>query len=104
MSEIRGGGGGNGTSPKIVRGLRGDRGFGESFDFFRFDVDDAMLILQFPGDAERGFLRDHETAGLEERWNDNHVGDARFVFEADEDKTFCGARTLTADDRARDGD
>ena len=38
---------------------------------------------------------------LKDLRRNNGVGDSRFVFQAEEDKSFCGARALTCDYGAR---
>lgn len=91
-------------SVEIVRSLSRKIGFAERFDLLGFDVLDVGHVLQTTGDAERGLLSDGESEALEERGDDDGVGDAGFILKADKNETAGGAGTLTADDGTGDGD
>lgn len=89
---------------EIVGGLGWDFGKAERRDGDRLDMDDTVLDLKLPGDAQGGLEVDDETVFFELRWSHDAVGDAGFVFKGDEDKTLGGAGPLAADHAARDGD
>jgi len=61
---------------EIVRGLGREIGSAERVDLVGFDVDDIGDVLDDAGDAQGGFLRDGETAALEEGGDHDGVGDA----------------------------
>src|ERR1700691_768213 len=50
----------------VVRRLQGQPQVGHPRDLLRHDVDHALLVLQAPGDDERGLQVDDEPALLEE--------------------------------------
>ena len=87
---------------KIMGVAAGELAVGEGFDFFGFNDHDVVGVLDLAFDDEKVFLRDEEALFFEELRRDDGVGDAGFVFEADEDKTFGGAGSLTANDVAGD--
>lgn len=89
---------------EVVRGAAGEiLGF-EALDALSLDDENIFAGLEPAGDFKEGFLGDDEAQFLEKLGANDGVGDAGFIFEADEDKSFGGAGALTADDIARDGD
>lgn len=86
------------VSVKVVADASGQIIGTEGFDFPGLDVDHAVLVLEATEDTEERFLHDDEAEFLEELGIDDDVGDAGFVFEADEDDAFGGAGTLAAND------
>src|SRR5438046_2063209 len=87
-------------SVEIMRSLRRQIGFAEGFDYFGLHVLDTGDVLQRAGDSQRRFLGDYKSDTFENGRHHDGVGDAGFVFEADEHKTFRRARALAADHRA----
>src|SRR5580765_458743 len=74
----------------------------ERLDDAGFYGDDAVLILQDAVDDEKRVVDDDGVIFFEKLRRDDDVGDAGFVFQAEEDEAFCGARTLANDDGASD--
>jgi hypothetical protein len=72
----------------------------ERLDDRGFDGDDAILVLQRAFDDEERVVHDGGVIFLEELRLDDDVRDASFVFEAQKDKTFCGAGALANNDGA----
>ena len=58
----------------------------------RFHVDHAVLILERSFDEQKAAARDHDAVPLEDVRRKNHVGDAGFVFEREEDETLWRCR------------
>ena len=65
-----------------------------------FDEDDVVDVLDAAFDEEEGFLSDEEALLIEKLRGNDGVAGAGLVFEADEDESFGGAGTLSADDVA----
>ena len=76
----------------------------EWLDDTRFDVNDAVLILQLSSNGEKAAARDDEAVRLKDIGRDDDVGDAGFIFEGEKDEAFGGARALTGDDSSGDTD
>ena len=92
------------ASMKIMR-VGGDvAGVLEGVSFEGVDGEDAIDFLDAALDAEEFFLGDAEAVFLEGGGRDEGVGDAGFVFEADEDVALRSAGALTADHHACDGE
>ena len=72
----------------------------ERLDDAGFYGDDAVLILQNAVDDEKRVVHDDGVVFFEKLRRDDDVGDAGFVFEAEENKAFGRSRTLANDDRA----
>jgi len=89
---------------KVMRAAADEVFVVEAFDVVGFDGDDIVNVLETAGDEEERFLGDDETEFLEEVRVDDGIGDAGFVFKADEDEAFGGAGTLAANDVAGDAD
>ena len=86
MEIMRGGGG------QFVRRHGGDAA--------GFDDDDVVGVLHGAFYFQKRFLRDDEPQFLEKFGRDDGVAHARFIFQADENKTFGRAGTLAANDVA----
>src|SRR5579884_2385478 len=83
--------------PKIV-GLAADELFVREWpNLAGFDQNNAVGILHLTFDEQESFFGDHEAETLEHVGIDNGVGNAGLVFQADKNKSFGGAGTLTAD-------
>jgi len=76
----------------------------EGFDVGGVDGDDAVDVLETAVEDEEGLLRDDLAVFFEGGGGDEGVGDAGFVFEADEEVAFGGAGALAADDEAGDAE
>src|SRR3954468_22788168 len=74
----------------------------EAFDTTGLDDVNPIVSLQAAFDQEKAFLRNGEAQFFEELRRDDGVGDAGFIFEADENETFRGAGTLPTDHVAGD--
>ena len=72
----------------------------EAFDAAGLDDVNAVGGLEAAFDEEKTFLRDGEAKFFEELRGDNGVGDAGFIFEADENETFRRSRPLPANNVA----
>ena len=81
-------------------GLAGE----ERLDFQGAEVEDAFVELDDAVDDERRLFDDAEAAALEELGRDDNVGDAGFVFQAEEEDAVSGAGTLAADDGSAGAD
>ncbi len=81
-------------------------GFGkrEGEDAPGFDGNNIVLILQNAFDKQKGMMNDDGVILRKKLRGDNRVGDAGFVFEAEEDKAFGCAWPLTGNDRAGNAD
>ena len=55
-------------------------------------------VLDFAVDGEEQFLGNGEAPLFEELRGNDGIGDAGFIFEADEDKSLGGAGSLAAND------
>jgi hypothetical protein len=69
----------------------------ERLELAGFDVDDAVLILEFAGDEQETRAGDDDAVRLENIGGDDDVGDSGFVFKREEDEAFGGAGALAAD-------
>tara|TARA_R110002049_G_scaffold15246_5_gene62611 strand:+ start:714 stop:1040 length:327 start_codon:yes stop_codon:yes gene_type:complete len=87
---------------KVMRVRRDGGGGGEGVSFEGVDGEDAIDFLDAALDAEKFFLGEGEAVFLEGGGGDEGVGDAGFIFEADEDVALRGAGALAADDHACD--
>ena len=74
----------------------------EAFDVAGLDNVHAVSGLEAAFDEKKTFLGDGEAKFFEELRRDDGVGDAGFVFEADENEAFGGAWALAANDVAGD--
>ena len=63
-------------------------------------VDDALLVLDTAGDAEKGLGAKKHQVALGDAGKDDDVGEPRFVFEGHEEDARGGGRALAADDEA----
>ena len=61
-------------------------------------MDDVIDVLQRAFEEKELALNDRGAIALENIRRDDDVGNAGFVFEAEEDEAFCGAGTLSCDD------
>jgi len=68
------------------------------------DVDYAGLIWQRAGNEQETGAGDDHAVALEDIRSKDHIGDAGFIFERQEDEAFGGAGTLAGDDTAGDAD
>src|SRR5204862_2588497 len=89
---------------EVIRGRALELAVVEAFDVAGLDDVNTVGGLQAAFDQEEAFLCDGEAKLFEKLRGDDRVGDAGFVFEADEDKAFGSTRALAADDVARDAD
>ena len=89
---------------EIVRGGALELAVVKAFDVAGLDDVNAVGGLEAAFDEEEAFLGDDEPQFFEELWSDDGVGDAGFVFEADENEPFGGAGALATDHVARDAD
>ena len=88
-------------SPLVeVVGVKGQVRGAEGRDDFGFDVDDAVLILEFAGNEEELLAGDEQAVAVIEVGVNDDVGDAGFVFKGKEDEAEGGAGALTGDDAA----
>ena len=75
---------------------------GQGIDAAGLDHGGSAGVLDFAVNGEEGFLGDGEASLFEELRGNDGVGDAGFIFEADEDESFRGAGSLAADDQSGD--
>lgn len=87
LMEIMGGGGGAGE--------------GERLDAMGFYGDDVVLILQRAVHEKKLLVDDHYAVPGEKLRGDDGVGDAGFVFDAEEHETFGGAGALAGEASGR---
>lgn len=88
---------------KIMRVRTEGRIEAQRLDLERIDRDGILLVLQPAMDHEEGLLGDGKSRLLKEGRGHKGIGNAGFVFEADEDVAFGSARALAANDLASDG-
>ena len=69
-----------------------------------FDMNHAVLVLECPFDAQKAAAGNNHAVALENVRGEDNVGDARFVFEGEKDKSLGGAGTLARDDATGDAD
>ena len=86
------------NSVKIMGNRRAESVVGQGIDAAGLDHGGAAGVLDFALDGKEGFLGDGEAPLFEELRGNDGVGHAGFIFEADEDKSLCGAGALAADD------
>ena len=67
-------------------------------------MDDVIAILDDTGHFEERLFADEEAMAFKDFREEDSVGDAGFVFEADENEPFGGAWALAADHEAADAD
>ncbi len=81
-------------------------GFGkrEGEDAPGFNGNNIVLILQNAFDKQKRMMDDDGVVLRKKLRGDNGIGDARFVFEAEENKAFGCARPLTGNHRASNAD
>ena len=65
-----------------------------------FHMDDIIDVLQRAFEEKKLALNDRGAVAVENIRRDDDVGNAGFVFKAEEDETFRGAGTLSRDDAA----
>ena len=69
-------------------------GYGNGHYAARFDRNHMVLILQNTLDSQEFIAVDHSAIALIKVRVHDDIGDSRFVFEAQEDKSFRGSRPL----------
>ena len=87
---------------KIVRTAAYELFVREWFDPLRFDQHYVVRILYLAFDQEKWLFRYQQSQLLEKIGRDDRIGNAGFIFEADEHKSFRRPRPLTTDHIARD--
>ena len=87
---------------EVVRRRALKRAMIEPLDVARLDDINAVGGLQPAFDQKKTFLRNCQAKFFEQLRRDDRVRNARFIFEADEDKSFSRARTLPTDHVPRD--
>ena len=70
----------------------------ERRDALGFHVDHAVLVLERSFDAQKPAARDDHAVALENVRRNDHIGNAGFVFEREENKALCCAWPLARDD------
>ncbi len=94
-----------GGSMEVVGEGGGLEGFvAEGEDAVGEEAGGAFGVLELAVDLQEGFLGDDEAVAFEEGGGDEDVGDAGFIFEADEAVAFGCAGALAADDHADDSE
>ncbi len=87
-----------------VVGAQGEVFGVEELEGLGFDVDDAVLVLEFAVDFEELAAGDEEAFAVVEVGVDDDVADAGFVFHGEEDEAEGGAGALPGDDGSGGGD
>src|SRR5579859_1654303 len=80
-------------SVEIVRSDFGARD-AQRLNTLHFHGDDVVLILQASFDQQKLVMNDHGMILLEKLRRNDGIGNAGFVFKAEENKTFCCSGTL----------
>ena len=70
----------------------------------RFHVDDAILKLEQPIDAQNAAARDDESVGLENIGLDDYVGNAGFVLDREKNEALRSAGPLTGNHASGNAD
>src|ERR1039457_6521156 len=81
-----------------VMGVNFCAGDVEGCDVLGFYVDYAVLVLEWPFNAQKPAASNNNAVTLENVRRNNHISNTRFVFEREEYETLRRARALTRDD------